>query len=199
MSQAQLVAIEKSVDGIPVDRPRCLKELSEVLGRSQDYLMGANDRGAESTTPRRGHRIATEPVDHTASLPLVSLWQMASSVDGPKGASLQLQRTEDAVAGPRELGTIKSAFAIRVWDNSNQPHASKGATLFVDPSNEGREGYWALFYLASDLKAGTLDNPSFGVLLEDRTDVWVVAQGLTKTTLPKSKWPHSYYIYQVKP
>lgn len=112
---------------------------------------------------------------------LIPLWR-AVGLDGmAAGATMHIARTmDDSVAGPDQLRHIKSAFAVKAWDDRNAPWLNSGALLFTDRSPP-RINDWAIFG-GHETESG-LSDATVGVFLRRTEAGWHVQIGANRVTL----------------
>lgn len=171
-----------------VKRPGSLNELAKVLGTSADYLVGRTDdrnpvHSVEIQEVTAGHTI------DTADEGFVRLWVLSAGDGRGLGDTIQIVESEDSIPSHYELKTIKSAFAVRVWDDGNAPWMPRGMTLYVDPSQDtGALNAWCIFAHRKIRDGKGLEAPVLGILKGINAASWRVQRGQETITLPRSEY-----------
>lgn len=147
--------------------------------------------------------IVTTQIDTSAGV-LIPLWEITSPGGvGHEGGGevLHLTRSVDNwVTAPQALRLVQNSFALRAWDDKNAPWVRQGATLFIDPTQKGRNGDWCIFMAEANLEAGRVVNPLIGVLLGSRKGrSWTMRQAAGLLHLPMATWPLTWLIEWIKP
>lgn len=154
----------------------------------------------ESRAKSEDHSVDAKGMDISQTA-LIPLWDIALPGGTGSGDILQLIKTASWVPAPHELRATlaKNMFAVQMWEDDHAPWVRRGATLFVNPSKKPRDGDWALFLLSADFDAGTIRNPSVGVLLGRKGHSWGIQKGLGRLSLAMADWPLCWLIEFIKP
>lgn len=128
---------------------------------------------------------------------LVPLWKAVEADGMEAGASVHISKNlDDSVLGPTGLRHFKSAFAVKIWDETNAPWLNMGALIFSDRS-VARPGDWVIF--GSREVATGLRDAVVAVFLGRDIGLWRVQIGRSETTLPSDKFKIAWRVVHITP
>lgn len=136
------------------------------------------------------------PLD-APNMAAIPLWQ-AESI-GAGAAVGRIAKTANTVPGLGDLQGLLSVFAVRVWDDANAPWMAEGSTIYIDPTNGGRDNDWCIFATGTENDDGILLNPLVGIRLGKTPLSWRVQRGGQRVTLPLSDYPIVWKVVYIKP